>query len=66
MQINIATVMAGLQILFGIIIFTSRWWLSTSQQGTGLLVYGFITVLVGVAIAVLLMPKSDIVQKRRP
>ena len=66
MQINTATVMAGLQILFGTVIFTSRWWLSADQQGTGLLVFGFITVLVGVFTAVLLTPKSDIVQKRRP
>jgi len=46
--------MAAIEIIFGIIIFTSAWWLPEGSRQTGLYVYGFITVLLGVVTAVLL------------
>lgn len=49
-----ATIMAAIEIIFGIIIFTSAWWLPEGSRQTGLYVYGFITVLLGVVTAVLL------------
>ncbi len=46
-------VMAVIQIVFGIIIFTSAFWLQDSQKGTGLLVFGFVTVLLGIVTGIL-------------
>jgi len=44
-----ATLMAAVQIIFGIVIFTSAWWLSPEQlSGTALYIFGFITVLMGI------------------
>jgi len=48
-----ATVMAAVQIIFGIVIFTSTWWLSPEQKGTALYIFGFITVLMGILIWVM-------------
>jgi hypothetical protein len=44
-----ATIMAAVQIIFGIVIFSSAWWLSPDQaKGTALYIFGFITVLLGI------------------
>lgn len=44
-----ATIMAAAQIIYGIVIFTSSWWLSPDQaKGAALYIYGFITVLLGI------------------
>ncbi len=50
-----ATIMAAVQIIFGIIIFTSAWWLSAEQaKGTALYIFGFITVLLGIGTGIFL------------
>lgn len=49
-----ATIMAAIEIIFGIVIFTSAWWLPEGSRQTGLYVFGFITVLLGIVTAVLL------------
>ena len=58
MKSDRATVLAAIQILFGIIIFTSAWWLSGSQQETAFYIFGFITVLLGIATFGLLTSKK--------
>ncbi|MFA6002382.1 MAG: hypothetical protein WC828_09795 [Thermoleophilia bacterium] len=58
MKSDRANIMAVIQIMFGIIIFTSSFWLSDSQKGTGLLVFGFVTVLLGVVTGVLTSSKK--------
>ncbi len=52
-----ATLMAAAQIIFGIVIFTSAWWLPEGSRQTGFYVFGFITVLLGIVTAVLLTSK---------
>lgn len=53
-----ASIMAAAQIIFGIVIFTSAWWLPNDSRQTGLYVFGFLTVLLGVMIAVLLTSRN--------
>lgn len=53
MKSDRANIMAVIQIMFGIIIFTSSFWLEDGQKGTALFIYGFITVLLGVVTGVL-------------
>ena len=57
MKTDRATIVAAAQIIFGIIIFTSAWWLSDSQKTTALYIFGFVTVLIGIAIFGLLTAK---------
>lgn len=52
-----STIMAAVEIIFGIIIFTSAWWLPEGSRQTGLYVFGFITVLLGIITAVVLTSK---------
>ncbi len=53
-----ATIMAAAQIIFGIVIFTSAWWLTPEQAGgTALYIFGFITVLLGIATGIFLSGK---------
>ena len=55
-----ATIMAAAQIGFGIVIFTSAWWLSPDQaKGTALYIYGFLTVLIGIGTWVLFSSRSE-------
>jgi uncharacterized membrane protein HdeD (DUF308 family) len=49
-----ATLLAATQIVFGIVIFTSAWWLPEESRQTSLYVFGFLTVLMGILTAVLL------------
>lgn len=58
MKGNRATTIATIQVLFGIVIFTSAWWLNHDQHETALYVYGFVTVLIGIATATLLTSKG--------
>ena len=58
MKTDRATIMAAIQILFGIVIFTSAWWLSSGQEVTALYIFGFITVLLGIATFGLLTSKQ--------
>jgi hypothetical protein len=58
MKSDRATVLAAAQIIFGIIIFTSAWWLSYDQHQTALYIFGFITVLMGIVTGVLLTAKK--------
>lgn len=58
MKSDRATVLAAAQIIFGIIIFTSAWWLSHDQHQTALYIFGFITVLMGIATGVLLTARK--------
>lgn len=44
---DLSFTLAAIQVVFGIIIFTSAWWLGESYK-TALYVYGFITVLLGI------------------
>lgn len=53
-----STIMAAAQIIFGIIIFTSAWWLPEGSRQTGFYVFGFVTVLLGIVTAVMLTSKS--------
>lgn len=52
-----ANIMAAAQVIFGIIIFTSAWWIPEGSRQTGLYVFGFVTVLLGIATAILLTSK---------
>ena len=55
-----ATIVAAVQIIFGIVIFTSAWWLSADQaKGTAMYVFGFITVLLGIVTWVFLSSKNS-------
>ncbi|MEK7817133.1 MAG: hypothetical protein AAB281_02645 [Actinomycetota bacterium] len=58
MKGNRATTIATIEVIFGVVIFTSAWWLSHDQHETALYIYGFVTVLMGIAIATLLTSKS--------
>lgn len=58
MKGNRATTLATIQVIFGIVIFTSSWWLSHEQHETALYVFGFVTVLLGIATATLLTSKK--------
>lgn len=50
-----ATVMAAVQIVFGIVIFTSSWWLSADQaKSSALYIFGFMTVLLGIVTGIFL------------
>lgn len=50
-----ATLMAAVQIIFGIVIFSSAWWLSADQaKGSALYIFGFLTVLLGIATGIFL------------
>lgn len=53
-----ANIMAAAQIIFGIVIFTSAWWLPEGSRQTGLYVFGFVTVLLGIVTAVMLTSKK--------
>ena len=52
-----AQMLAAVQVIFGIVIFTSGWWLSNDQKTTALYIFGFFTVLLGIATSVLLTSK---------
>lgn len=52
------TTIATIQVIFGIVIFTSVWWLDLYQYDTALYIYGFVTVLMGIATATLLTSKG--------
>ncbi len=58
MKTDRATILAAIQILFGIVIFTSAWWLSSDQEKTAFYIFGFITVLLGIATFGLLTSKK--------
>ena len=58
MKTDRATILAAIQILFGIVIFTSAWWLSSDQEKTAFYIFGFITVLLGIATFGLLTAKQ--------
>lgn len=51
------TIMAAAQIIFGIVMFTSAWWVGDNYQ-TALYIFGFITVLLGIITSVLLTSRS--------
>lgn len=53
-----ASIMAAAQIIYGIVIFTSAWWLPEGSRQTGFFVFGFVTVLLGVLTAVMLTSKK--------
>ena len=52
MKSDRANIMAVIQIMFGIIIVTSSFWLEDSKKGTVLFIFGFVTVLLGVVTGV--------------
>lgn len=50
-----ATLLAVVQIIFGMVIFSSAWWLSADQaKGSALYIFGFMTVLLGIATGIFL------------
>lgn len=49
-----SNIVAAAQIIFGIVIFTSAWWLPESSRETALYVFGFVTVLIGIVTAIML------------
>ncbi|MHB1390298.1 MAG: hypothetical protein ACYCXF_03555 [Thermoleophilia bacterium] len=53
-----ANIMAAVQIIFGIVIFTSAWWLPEGSRQTGFYVFGFVTVLLGIVTAVMLTTRN--------
>ncbi|MHB0866358.1 MAG: hypothetical protein ACYC6B_01140 [Thermoleophilia bacterium] len=53
-----SNIMAAVQIIFGIVIFTSAWWLPEGSRQTGLYVFGFVTVLLGIITAVMLTTRN--------
>ncbi len=58
MKTDRATIVAAVQIIFGVIIFTSAWWLTSDQRVTALYIFGFVTVLLGIATFGLLTGKK--------
>lgn len=58
MKGNRATTLATIQVIFGIIVFTSSWWLAHDQHETALYIYGFVLVLLGIATGGLLTSKK--------
>lgn len=44
---DFSSTMAGVQVILGIVIFTSAWWAGGSYK-TAFYIYGFITVLMGI------------------
>ena len=57
MKTDRAVLVAAVQIILGIIIFTSAWWVASSQYQSALYIFGFVTVLIGIATATLLTGK---------
>jgi hypothetical protein len=49
-----ASIMAAAQIIFGIVIFSGAWWIPDDSRDAGFYIFGFITVLLGIATAVML------------
>ncbi len=49
MKGNRAGTMGTILIIYGIIIFTSAWWVPKGKEDTAAYVIGFITVLMGIA-----------------
>lgn len=58
MKGNRATTLATIQVIFGVVVFTSSWWLSNDQFQTALYIYGFVLVLLGIATGGLLTSKK--------
>jgi hypothetical protein len=58
MKSDRSNAVAAVQIVFGIVIFTSAWWVSKEQYQSALYIFGFATVLLGIATAVLLTSKK--------
>lgn len=58
MKGNRATTLATIQVIFGVVVFTSSWWLSHDQFQTALYIYGFLLVLLGIATGGLLTSKK--------
>ncbi len=54
-----ATIMATIEIIFGIAIFFSALLISDQSKGTALFVFGFITVLLGIVTRVLFFSKDS-------
>ena len=44
---DFSSTVAGAQVIFGIIIFTSAWWVGDSYR-TAFYIYGFFTVILGI------------------
>lgn len=45
-------------IIFGIIIFTSAWWVPQGSEDTAAYIIGFITVLIGIGAPAFLSPRD--------
>ncbi|RJQ45679.1 MAG: hypothetical protein C4534_04045 [Gaiellales bacterium] len=45
---DFSSIMAGVQVVFGITIFTSAWWVGDTNN-SALYIFGFVTVLLGIA-----------------
>ncbi|MHB8792746.1 MAG: hypothetical protein ACYC6O_05355 [Thermoleophilia bacterium] len=55
-----ATLLAAVQIIFGIVIFSSSWWLSADQaKGSALYIFGFMTVLLGIVTGIFLSSRRS-------
>lgn len=57
MKGNRAGTMGTILIIWGIIIFTSAWWVPDDKSDTAAYIIGFITVLLGIAAPAFLAPK---------
>ncbi len=54
-----ATIMATIQVVFGIAIFFSALVISDQSKGTALFIFGFITVLLGILTRVLFFSRDS-------
>lgn len=54
---DLSFTMAAVQVIFGIVIFTSTWWLGDNYK-TALYIFGFITVLLGIVTSLALSGKK--------
>lgn len=54
-----ATIMATIQVVFGIAIFCSALVISDQSKGTALFIVGFITVLLGIVTRILFYSKAS-------
>lgn len=55
---NRAGILGTVLIIYGIVIFTSAWWVPDGNSDTAAYVFGFITVLLGIAIPAFLSTKE--------
>ena len=58
MKRNRAGTMGTILIIYGIVIFTSAWWVPEDNKDTAVYIIGFITVLLGIAAPAFLSPRD--------